>query len=170
GFALDVTGDHKTVVKGSYSQYYEGIFNDIYKRATPGLGDFVTYDASKCPNITSVCGLSNLVEVDRTPATLHKMDPNLKHPRVDETSVGFERALSNDVRLSVTGIYRDNKNIIGSVMPDARWTPFQQVNGLGQTMTLYKWANRTASESNLLITNPDGFQFLDPSGNVVGTI
>ncbi|MET0557001.1 MAG: TonB-dependent receptor, partial [Vicinamibacteria bacterium] len=37
GFAFDLTGDQKTVLKGSYSQYYEGIFNDIYKRATPGI-------------------------------------------------------------------------------------------------------------------------------------
>src|SRR5262249_38155306 len=170
GFAFDVTGDHKTVVKGSYSQYYEGIFNDIYKRATPGQGDFVTYDASKCASTTTICGLNNLKETDRTKPTLYKMDPNLKHPRGDGVSLGFERAISNDVRFSVTGIYRDNKNIIGSVMPDARWSPFTQVNGLGQPMTLYKWTNRSASQDNLLITNPDGFKFLDPSGNVVGTI
>jgi len=170
GFAFDVTGDHKTVLKGSYSQYYEGIFNDIYKRATPGLGDFISYDASACPSITAICGLNNLVEVDRTPNVLYKMDPNLKHPRVDETSLGFERALSNDIRVAVTGIYRDNKNLIGSVLPSARWTPFTQVNGLGQSMTLYKWANVAASEEDLLITNPDGFQYKDPSGNVLGTL
>jgi hypothetical protein len=34
------------------------------------------------------------------------------------------------VRFSVTGIFRDNQNVIGSVMPDTRWEPFQQVNGL----------------------------------------
>jgi hypothetical protein len=170
GFAFDLTGDHKTVLKGSYSQYYEGIFNDIYKRATPGLFDTVSYDASGCPPFPALCGLNRLVEVGRTPNVLYKMDPNLKHPRVDETSLGFERALSNDVRLSVTGIYRDNKNIIGSVLPSARWTPFTQTNGVGQSMTLYRWANRAASESDLLITNPDGFQYLDPSGNVVGTL
>ena len=51
------------------------------------------------------------------------MDPDLKHPRVDETSLGFERALTNDVRLSVTGIFRDNKNVIGLRQPAARWTP-----------------------------------------------
>ena len=34
----------------------------------------------------------------------------------------------------------------------------------------YRWANRSASASNLFITNPDGFQYLDPSGNVLGTV
>jgi hypothetical protein len=170
GFALDVTGDSKTVIKGSYSQYYEGIFNDIYKRATPGLADAVTYDASGCPPFPAVCGLANLVEIDRTPTTIYGVDPDIKHPRVDETSLGFERALSNDVRLSVTGIYRENKNIIGSVNPAARWTPTTTTNGLGQAMTLYRWTNPDAAEGSQIMTNPDGFQFLDPNGNVLGTV
>jgi hypothetical protein len=56
------------------------------------------------------------------------------------------------------------------VLPSARWTPFTQNNGLGKPMTLYKWANVAASEDDLLITNPDGFQYKDPSGNVLGTL
>jgi hypothetical protein len=172
GFAFDLTGDHKTVLKGSYSQYYEGIFNDIYKRATPGIFDFISYDASACPGVDphEICGLENLVEVDRTPAILTTIDPDIKHPRVDETSLGFERALGNEVRFSVTGIFRDNRNIIGSVMPDARWVPFTTNDAFGNPITLYRWTNRAASQEHLVTTNPDGFQFLDPAGNVVGTI
>jgi hypothetical protein len=170
GFAFDVTGDKKTVLKGSYSQYYEGIFNDIYKRATPGLGDFISYDATACPPYPALCGPGDLVEIDRDPANLYTMDPDLKHPRVDETSLGFERALSNDVRLSVTGIYRDSKNGVGSVNPLARWTPFTFTNALGRQMTLYRWANAATSDHGQIITNPGGFQFQDPSGQVLGTI
>ena len=170
GFAFDVTGDSKTVIKGSYSQYYEGIFNDIYKRSTPGLGDFITYDASGCPPFPAICGLDGLVEVDRAPASVNGFDPNLKHPRVDETSLGFERALSNDVRLSVTGIYRDHKNMIGSVNPAARWTPVTVTNGLGQSMQLFRWENPDDSDTAQVMTNPDGFQFLDPNGNSLGAI
>jgi hypothetical protein len=170
GFAFDVTGDSKTVIKGSYSQYYEGIFNDIYKRATPGLADLVAYDASGCPPFPAICGLAGLVELDRTPATIYGVDPDMKHPRVDEMSLGFERALTNDIRLSATGIYRDNKNMIGSVNPAARWTPVAVTNGLGQPMQLYRWTNPGDAEGSQIMTNPDGFQFLDPNGNVLGTI
>src|SRR4029450_9387275 len=55
-------------------------------------------------------------------------------------------------------------------MRDGRWEPFTQIDGSGQPITLYRWTNRSASQDNLIITNPDGFQFRDPSGNVVGTI
>jgi hypothetical protein len=37
-------------------------------------------------------------------------------------------------------------------------------------VTAYRWDNRSSSANNLLITNPDGFQYLDPSGNVLGTM
>jgi Carboxypeptidase regulatory-like domain/TonB dependent receptor len=170
GFAFDLTGDHQTVLKGSYSQYYEGIFNDIYKRATPGIEDRIQYDVSACDPFPARCPASLRVETDRTTHPLYAIDPDIKHPRVDETSLGFERALGSDVRLSVTGMYRNSKNLIGSVNTDARWRPFTVTNALDQPMTLYAWTNRDDSAESLLITNPDGFQFLDPSGNVIGTV
>jgi len=89
---------------------------------------------------------------------------------VDESHLGFERALSGYVRLSVTGIYRNSKNLIGSVNTDARWTPFTTTDALGDPITLYTWTNPDESSQSLLITNPDGFQFRDPDGNVIGTI
>jgi hypothetical protein len=170
GLAFDMTGDQKTVLKGSYSQYYEGIFDDIYKRATPGIQDRIEYDVSACDPYPARCPDSSRVEIDRTTHPLYAIDPDIKHPRVDETSLGFERALSNDIRLSVTGIYRSNKNAIGSVNTGARWEPFTVTNALGQPMTLYRWTNRDDSAEDLLITNPAGFQFLDPAGNPLGTI
>jgi len=178
GFAYDLTGDHKTVLKGTYSQYYEGIFNDIYKAATPGIGDYVTYDVTACPvdNVVTNTGCSPSLynEVGRSITPIGTVDPNIKHPRVDEISAGFERALSNDVRFSVTGIWRENKNLIGTVYPDARWelrnlTSTAVEGAPSQTVPVYRWMNQDESETNVLITNPDGFQYLDVNGNVLGT-
>ena len=95
------------------------------------------------------------------------MDPDIKHPRTDELSLGFERALSNDVRVSVTGIYRDNKNLhrLGvcrtrggsrnltspagdGLRRDHDPVPLDELRGLARTT----WS----------ITNPDGFQFTRP--------
>ncbi|PYQ22721.1 MAG: hypothetical protein DMF81_11270, partial [Acidobacteria bacterium] len=81
----------------------------------------------------------------------------------------------HDVRFLVTGIWRDNKNFVGNVLPLARWTPVSLTSASSPTLTarpitFYKWANRSASQGTLLITNPDGFQYLDPSGTVLGTV
>jgi hypothetical protein len=173
GFAWDVTGDHTTVLKGSYSQYYEAIFSTYYERALPGgRQDLVScsYDGTSqeasCP--------AGFYEYDRVPySTPFKMDPNIKQPRVDEWTAGFERALTKDVRLSVTGVWRENKNVIDSVYPDARWSPVTLTipDGplTGQPLNLYSWTNRADTWANGYITNVDGFQYKNPDGQVLAT-
>lgn len=170
GFAFDLTGDSKTVLKAHYGQYYDGSFFLTYSSAIPGIEDFVLnyYSGSS----GDVCGpLGNcFTEFARYPSPVYNMDPNIKHPRTDEYTVGLERALSNDVRLSVTGVYRKDKNLQGAVLPDARWTPVTVTNELtGQPLTIYQWANQDASQDNHLLTNPDGFQYFDTNGNLLGT-
>lgn len=182
GFAFDLTGDHKTVLKGNYSQYYDGVFNDIYKVATPGYQPRITWDMSGCPaygpagpTASYRCPLGSRKETGVTDPPHATIDPNIKHPRVDEASLGLERAIGRDVRLAVTGIWRENKNFIGNVLPQARWTPVTITSASAPgfnavPLTFYKWTNRSASQGTLLVTNPDGFQYLDPSGNVLGTV
>ena len=161
GAAFDVTGDNRTVVKGSYGLYYEGAQTQLFTRALPGVGDYITYNFN--PNYT----LGSVVDVK--PYVPYKMDPNIKHPRVDETTVGFERALTASMRLSLTGIWRDNKNFVNSVAASAQWSPVTVTTDLGTTQTLYKWVNRTTSNTDYLIRNVEGFQYKDPNGNVLAT-
>ncbi len=175
GFAYDIAGDRKTVVKGSYSQYYEGSFFLTYSAAVPGIEDLVLhfYDPAgeKCGPLGNC-----FTEYSRIETLPYRVDPDIKHPRTDEFTLGFERALSNDVRLAVTGIYRKDKNLQGSVFPDARWIQNTTTSSEGDDpalsgipVTYYTWANPDESETNGLLTNPDGFQYLDVNGNVLGT-
>jgi Carboxypeptidase regulatory-like domain/TonB dependent receptor-like, beta-barrel len=169
GFAFDLTGNGKTVLKGHYGQYYEAILFDQYARALPGWRDYVgySYDPSG-----SKCGpLGNcFTESSRLLYPVYGIDPNMKHPRVDEWTAGIERELTKDVRVSLTGIWRQDKNIQASVYPDARWSPTTVTNGLtDRPLTVYNWANRSASETTPILTNVGGFVYRDPSGNTLGT-
>lgn len=169
GFAWDVTGDSRTVLKGHYGRFYEAILFDQYVRAMPGYTDFVGYsydpEGAKC-----MPGGNCFTESSRLPYPIYAVDPEMKHPRVDAWTAGIERALGRDLRLSVTGIYRRDANIQASVYPDARWTPIALANGLtGQPLTVYGWANRPASELTPLLTNPDGFVYRDANGNPLAT-
>jgi len=171
GFAVDVLGDNTTVLKGSLSRYYEGGFVRTFSGALPGFEDQVWYFYD--PSGTDVVGPHGnaFTEYDRDPAsTPYVVDPDMKHPRVDEITLGLERALTNDVRLSVTGIWRQDANLQGSVIPNARWSTVETTNELtGEPLTVYWWENRSESETYKLLTNPDGFQYLDMNGNVLGT-
>ena len=191
GFAFDLTGDHTTVLKGSYSQYYEGIFNEVYKLATTGYAPRISWDMAGCPAYGSSgptadyrCPLAARDEVSRITQPVGRIADDIKHPRVDEWSVGLERQFGQNWRVSATGVYRENKNFIGNVLPDARWTPISVTSTASPTVpdcpecsalpattvTAYRWANRDTTEHRVLVTNPDGFQYLDPNGNVLGTM
>ena len=121
GFAFDATGDGKTVIRGHYGQYYEAMLYDQYARAMPGFTDFVGYsydpEGKKCGPLGNCFS-----ESSRLLYPVYGVDPNMKQPRVDEWTAGLERALTNDLRFSVTGMWRQDKNVQGSVYPDARWT------------------------------------------------
>ncbi|MCL4817988.1 MAG: TonB-dependent receptor [Vicinamibacteria bacterium] len=161
GFAFDLTGDNKTVLRGHYGQYYEGIFFLAYSGALPGIEDFVGYDMTT----------GRPIEVNRIPAVPYRIDPDIKHPRTDEITLGLERAIGDDWRFSLVGLMREDKNLQGSVLPSARWERITLPNALtGGTIPAYRWVNRDASETDQLVTNPDGYPILDASGNVLGRI
>ncbi len=168
GFALDVAGDGKTVLKGHYGQYYEAMLFDQYARALPGWTDLVGYaydpEGSKCGPAGNCFS-----ESSRVLFPIYGVDPDMKHPRVDEWTAGFERALGKDLRVSMTGVWREDKNLQASVYPDARWAATTVTNGItGQPLTVYRWTNIDASIRSPLLTNPDGFAYRDANGNILG--
>jgi hypothetical protein len=126
------------------------------------LSDYITYEVHPDYSLGPI--------LDLTPAVIYKVADNIKHPRVDEVTLGFERAITPQMRFSATGVWRENKNFVNSVAPSARWSPVTTTTGLNTNITLYRWANRTTSNEDFLIRNVKGFQYLDPAGNVIGTI
>ena len=115
-------GRRQDRAQGHYGQYYEAVLSDQYVRAMPGYTDFIGYSwdpsGDKC-----MAGGNCFSESSRLPYPVYAVDPEMKHPRVDEWTAGFDRALGADLRVSVTGIYRQDENVQASVYPDARWTP-----------------------------------------------
>lgn len=163
GFAWDVAANHNTVLKGSYGQYYEGAQTQAFTRALPGIEDYVGYSLNSNGSIGE--------EFSRDVNVPYAIADDLKHPRVDEATLGLERALFGNMRLSVTGILRDSKNFIGSVNPSARWSPVQLTNPLtSQPIALYRWDNRAQSDTDFVIQNVEGFQFRTPNGDILGTL
>ncbi|MCC7184711.1 MAG: TonB-dependent receptor, partial [Acidobacteria bacterium] len=137
GAAYDLMGDGKSVVRGYYGQLYDGAVFASWSQATPGIGDYVTYEVSPSGQLT---------EVDRVSgASKFSVDPDIKHPRTDEWSVAYERQLGRGLKLSATYIRRDSKNFINSVLPDATWAAASFTNPLtNQAETIYRWTNRVS--------------------------
>jgi hypothetical protein len=161
GVAFDVLGSGKSVFRAYYGRMYEGANFSPFERAVGGIGDFVTYDVG--PNYKT------LTEIDRVSgASKYRVDPNIKQVGLDEFNAAWEQQLGPEVKFTATGIYRNNRNFINAVLPNARWTPLARTNPLtSQPFTLYRWANRNVGEQ-YLIENYSGFQYLAPDGSVIG--
>jgi hypothetical protein len=159
GFNLDPTGTGRWLLKAHWGRYHEGALTAIFKKALPGVDDYVAYAVE--PDGTPGD------EVSRIPYRAATIDPEIRHPRMDEFIAGADAALPLDLRLSVTGVWRDNHKVVGLVEPGTRYVPVTFTNALtGEDVTTYA---PQSSDGTPLLTNPAGFQYLDPAGNVVGT-
>jgi hypothetical protein len=161
GFAYDVLGKGTTVLKGFWGRYYEGAAALSWQRGLTGYEDTVDYEVM--PNGT-------LVEYNRVPAFVYKVDDDIDHLGLDEANLAFEQQLRRDMRFSVTALWRDYGNFINSVNPSARYTPVSVTNRLtNQPMTLYRWVNRSSTDQDFVIRNVEGFQYSDSNGSPFGT-
>jgi hypothetical protein len=160
GATYDLTGRGTSVIKGSWGRYFEGAAFNPYNQAVGGWTPFNSYE---------VLPDGSLELFDQTTIGGNwTVAPDLKHFGLDETTVAFEQQLRRDMRFAVTGIWRTWDNFTGAVLPGSTWIPFQRNNPLtNQPMTLYRWANRT-EEPETVVVNYAGFEYRDPSGNVLG--
>ncbi|MBI2222090.1 MAG: TonB-dependent receptor [Acidobacteria bacterium] len=166
GAAYDLTGSGKSVARAFWGQLYEGAVFASWSRAVPGMTPFRIYEVG--PNWSS---LSLIDESDRQ----YSVGDDLKHPRVDEFNASFEQLIGNQFKVTVTGIARDWKNFINSVLDDGIWTPFTYtptpatqagVKAIGAPVTLYRWANPT-SVPRFTIRNTDQVSYRLSDGSTL---
>jgi len=80
--------------------------------------------------------------------SLYTLDPDIKHPYMNQFTVSIERELFRDASLSATYIYRDWKNIIGPIDNAAIWAPvvITDPENPATTYTVYEQTNAGTHE------------------------
>jgi len=159
----DVTGDGKTAAKASYGRYYYvlstggGGVNNV----NPNSNYFTTYgwndingDLKFQPGEQTGAGVL-------TSGTTTSIDPNFSRPYTDEYSVGVDRELMANFKLSAVYTYRREKNLQASANPDNPYatTPTTAVDpgidgvvGTADDST-YNFFQRISAANRTLITN-----------------
>jgi hypothetical protein len=126
GFAYDLTGDSKTILKGSFGRYQERLLGWHFNFGVPSGGasfamNWFDLNGNRTPDPAGVdryVQADNASPVNLIGTTWHEnIDPDLKTPYMNEFRLGLERQLG-DFNVGVAGIYRDRKNQISDPLYD----------------------------------------------------
>jgi outer membrane receptor protein involved in Fe transport len=146
GLTFDVFGDKSTVLKAHYGQFTEAMLSSYHDRLNPDSAykDYVGYYWD-----------GEWVEMFRIQhESLYTMDPDIKHPYMDQITAGFERELFRDTSLGVTFIYRKWNNIVGRYDRLADYSPVDVYSAaLNKTFTIYERTEDTVDTYDYLLTN-----------------
>jgi hypothetical protein len=117
-FTYDITGDGKNVLKLSAGRYMSQSGNTIAANYVPfryGWASWTDANLDEIPQYEEVGDLFfDLFFTQVNPATGLKnvqYDPDYNSPFLDELTLMFEKALTDDLALSLTGFYKKRHNI-----------------------------------------------------------
>jgi hypothetical protein len=158
GIAWNITGDNKNLIKAHVGRYYAGARGVYYYWVDPGAFE---------PGHVETLWEDGTIDVGATRTKTFEIDPNLKHPYMDQVTLGYDRSIGGNMVVSITGIYRKWKDFVETVAAHPDFTPVTGEVGVrdpatgdfvstGQTVTLYDWNNWDTD--SYLVTNPSGLE------------
>jgi len=147
GFTFDIFGNKKTVFKAHYGQFTEAMLSSYHDRLNPSSAyhDYIVYRWD--------LGLNDWAEdYSIVHEDLYSIDPNIKHPYLDQFTASIERELLKDASFSISYIYRNWRSIIGYYDTLAQ---FEETTvddpETGAPITVYNQTN--PGEDKFIITN-----------------
>lgn len=144
GFSFDIFGDRKTVLKAHYGHYYEALFAATIMQMDPRYHDYHIYWWSGSKWV--------LEATDPLSENKFRIDPDIKHPYMEEITAGIEREIFKNASVGITFIQRNYKNMIGPVTTGT-FVPKTGTDPLtGKTFTAYNQIDY--GDELYIITNP----------------
>lgn len=114
GFAWDIAGDGKTVLRGFVGRYYEGLVSgniDAYVATVPPTIQYRYRNGE--PYVYSISGGSD-------PGAF-VIDEDVSNQYSEGLMLALERELAENMSASVTFVYKKDHDLIGVIYPNATW-------------------------------------------------
>ncbi len=149
GFTFDILGDKTTILKAQYGQFTEAMLTAYHEKMNPlaNFKDYIGYYYDPEGE--------EWFEMFRISPPTYEMDPDIKHPYMDQFTVGIERELFRDTSFGVTYINRKWNDIIGRYDRAGVYATRTVTSSYlpGQTFTVYERTLATVDTYDYIITN-----------------
>ena len=150
GVTMKLTSDGRTMLRGSYGQFNQGVltgelapFHPAAKPVTTATYDPATGGYTK--SITTVDPRTNL-----------RLDPDTRTPRTDEYSIGIDRQLGRALAVAIAYVRKDGSNFTGWTDVGGEYREETRLLQDGRSLPVYVLVNPTSAR-RFLLTNPEGY-------------
>lgn len=160
GVTIALTADQKHMLKAHWGRYFEGLNTYMFDRAIPGGYPIEEHFWWGAPDLIDPLDPSTWPPFDPTTSYLRidqysALDPNIKHPYADASTISYEARFGSQWSGSLTWIHKENKDAVVRVdqAPDPDGFYDSVVNPLtGQDVPVWD-TGLYADEHQYLITN-----------------
>jgi hypothetical protein len=168
GLTYDLFGDRKNIIKLYYGKLVEKTNRNMFSAVDTRSAGFTRYEWQ------DGAWVKILEWLPGEPPSPIAIDPNIKHPYINELSAAYERELFKDASLSVNVYYKTLGKALGQINTTAQWETVTIINpgpdGIVGTsddlgpLDVYRQTTPLADDQ-FMITNPVAGQ----SGSVLET-
>ena len=150
GATMRLTGDGRTILRGSYGRFSQGVLTGEFSAFHPGVTPVTTtaFDPQ-------TGGYTRLVSVVDSKKNL-LLDSGIRAPHTDEYSIGVDREVGRRLAVAVAYIRKDGTDFVGWTDVGGQYREGIQRLPDGTTIPVFALVNGTAAR-RFLLTNPDGY-------------
>jgi hypothetical protein len=159
GITARLTGDARTMLRGSYGRFRQGVMTGELEPFHPGAQSITT--ANYDPELLTYTSGISVVDPRRNLL----LDADVRAPRTDEYSIGVDREVGGGVAVAAAYIRKNGADFIGWVDVGGQYQERAQTLRNGTSIPVFDLVNGPAAR-RFRLTNPDGY-FLTYNGLVV---
>jgi hypothetical protein len=150
GVTVKLTSDGRTVLRGGYGRFHQGVLTGELGPVHPGQTPITTMAFDPATG-----GYTRLVSVVDPNINL-RLDPATRAPRTDEYSISVDREFGKAMSVSVAYIRKNGARFIGWTDTGGIYREETRTLADGRTVPVFVLTNGTASR-RFLLTNQDDY-------------
>jgi hypothetical protein len=150
GLIAKLTDDGRTLLRGSYGRFSQGVLTGELAPVHPGQSPVTTKGFD--PATRDYTRIISVVDPKRNLL----LDPETRAPRTDEYSIGLDREIGRRSAIGIAYVHKDGANFIGWTDVGGLYREETRTLADGRTLPVAVLVNGTAAR-RFSLTNPGGY-------------